>query len=37
LPYQCPEDLLNRIFWRAIKGPNTPYPDWAVKVVEDDD
>jgi DNA-binding beta-propeller fold protein YncE len=34
---QCPEDLFNHILWRAIKGPQTPYPDWAVKVVEDDD
>jgi DNA-binding beta-propeller fold protein YncE len=34
---QCPEDLFNRILWRAIKGPQTPYPDWAVKVVADDD
>src|SRR5262249_14138903 len=23
---QCPEDLFNHILWRAIKGPNTPYP-----------
>jgi len=34
---QCPEDLFNHILWRAIKGPQTPYPDWAVKVVDDDD
>jgi hypothetical protein len=34
---QCPEDLLNRILWRATKGPQTPYPVWAVKAVEDDD
>ncbi|HXR03221.1 MAG TPA: alkaline phosphatase family protein, partial [Verrucomicrobiae bacterium] len=33
---QCPEDLLNRILWRATKGPRTPYPAWAVKVVDDD-
>ena len=33
---QCPEDLLNRILWRAAKGPQTPYPEWAVKVVDDD-
>ena len=33
---QCPEDLLNRILWRAAKGPQTPYPVWAVKVVDDD-
>jgi YVTN family beta-propeller protein len=35
-PDQCPEDLLNRILWRAMKGPQTPYPEWAVKVVDDD-
>lgn len=34
---KAPEDVLNRILWRAIKGPQTPYPDWAVSVVEDDD
>ena len=33
---QCPEDLFNHILWRAAKG-STPYPDWAVKVVNDDD
>ena len=33
---QCPEDLFNRILWRAVKGPQTPYPEWAVKVVDDD-
>jgi len=33
---QCPEDLLNRILWRAAKGPQTPYPAWAVKMVDDD-
>jgi hypothetical protein len=34
---QCPEDVLNRILWRAMKGPDAPYPEWAVKAVEDDD
>ena len=33
---QCPEDLFNHILWRAMKGPQTPYPAWAVKVVNDD-
>ena len=33
---QCPEDLLNHILWRATKGSQTPYPDWAVKRVDDD-
>ena len=34
---QCPEDVFNRILWRAVKGPQIPYPLWAVKVVNDDD
>ena len=33
---QCPEDLFNRILWDATKGPQTPYPLWAVKSVDDD-
>jgi YVTN family beta-propeller protein len=33
----CPEDTLNRIIWHAMKGSSTPYPTWAVKLVEDDD
>ena len=33
---QCPDDVLNRILWRAAKGSGVPYPDWAVKVVDDD-
>ncbi len=27
---RCPEDLLNRIIWRAMKGPSAPYPAWAI-------
>ena len=35
---RCPEDLVNRILWRAMKGPDAPYPQWAtVKAVGDDD
>jgi len=34
-PDQCPEDLLNRILWRATMG-RQPYPEWAVKAVDDD-
>ncbi len=34
---QCPEDLFNRILWHAMKGSQTPYPDWAVKTGDDDD
>ncbi len=36
-PDRCPEDLLNRILWRAMKGHDAPYPEWAVRSVEDDD
>ncbi len=34
---KCPEDVLNRIIWHAVKGSQTPYPAWAVTRVEDDD
>jgi len=34
---QCPEDLLNRILWRAMKGSQAPYPQWAITPHEDDD
>ena len=34
---KCPEDLLNQILWRAMKGTQVPYPMWAVKADEDDD
>ena len=26
----CPEDVLNRILWHAVKGSAAPYPGWAV-------
>jgi YVTN family beta-propeller protein len=29
---RCPEDVLNRILWRAMKGTREPYPQWAVMV-----
>ncbi|UCD51276.1 MAG: bifunctional YncE family protein/alkaline phosphatase family protein [Phycisphaerales bacterium] len=35
---RCPEDVLNRILWRAMKGPHQPYPQWAVMAdVEEDE
>jgi YVTN family beta-propeller protein len=34
---QCPADLLAHILWRAMKGAQTPYPDWAATRVEEDD
>jgi hypothetical protein len=35
-PDQCPEDTLNRILWRAMKGPRAAYPAWAVQTIDDD-
>jgi hypothetical protein len=34
---RAPEDALNRILWRAMKGTREPYPEWAVTLVADDD
>jgi len=34
-PDQCPEDVLNRILWRATMGTK-PYPEWAMKIVDED-
>jgi YVTN family beta-propeller protein len=33
----CPEDVFNRILWTAMKGPNEPYPIWAISLVKDED
>ncbi|MGN6547356.1 MAG: alkaline phosphatase family protein, partial [Aureliella sp.] len=30
---KAPEDTLNRILWRAMKGSSVPYPEWAVAQV----
>jgi YVTN family beta-propeller protein len=27
---RAPEDVLNRIIWRSMKGSKVPYPEWAV-------
>jgi len=35
-PDLCPEDLLNRILWHAMKGSDAPYPAWAITAVDDD-
>jgi len=35
-PDKCDEDQLNRILWYAMKR-NAPYPEWAIKLAEDDD
>ena len=34
---RCPEDVLNRILWHAMKGPLEPYPQWAVVADPDED
>ncbi|HEX5052563.1 MAG TPA: alkaline phosphatase family protein [Planctomycetota bacterium] len=34
---RAPEDVLNRILWRAMRGSAAPYPEWAVTAVADDD
>ena len=34
---QAPEDRLNRILWRAMKGSRVPYPEWAVTPGADED
>jgi hypothetical protein len=36
-PDRCPEDLLNRILWHAMKGAHTPYPSWAITPHPEDD
>lgn len=33
---KAPEDVLNRILWRAMKGTAIPYPEWAVTAADDD-
>jgi DNA-binding beta-propeller fold protein YncE len=34
---RAPEDTLNRILWRAMRGSAEPYPEWAVAPCADDD
>jgi hypothetical protein len=35
---KAPEDVLNRILWRSVRGSRIPYPEWAISArVEDDD
>ena len=36
-PDRCPEQVLNRILWHAMKGSSAPYPEWAITVVDDVD
>lgn len=32
----CPEDVLNRILWHAMKGRAAPYPTWAITAGAED-
>ncbi len=34
---RAPEDVLNRILWRAMKGTAIPYPEWAAGVQDEDE
>lgn len=36
---RAPEDTLNRVLWRAMRGTREPYPEWAITVRggQDDD
>jgi DNA-binding beta-propeller fold protein YncE len=34
---RAPEDVLNRILWRAMRGSQTPYPEWAVTHIDEDE
>ena len=36
-PDAIEEGALNRILWHAMRGPDAPFPHWAVTTVEDDD
>jgi hypothetical protein len=33
---RAPEDELNRILWRAMRGPAEPYPVWATTALDED-
>ena len=37
VPDKAPEDTLNRILWRAARGENVPYPEWAITPTVDND
>jgi DNA-binding beta-propeller fold protein YncE len=35
---RAPEDVLNRILWRSVRGSRIPYPEWAITLhAEDED
>ena len=33
---RCPEDVLNRILWHALRGSQAAFPEWAVRRQADD-
>ncbi|HJQ79883.1 MAG TPA: alkaline phosphatase family protein, partial [Lacipirellulaceae bacterium] len=33
---KAPEDVLNRILWRSMRGSREPYPEWAISADSDD-
>lgn len=33
----CPEEVLNRILWHAMKGSSAPYPQWATTAMAKDE
>jgi hypothetical protein len=34
---KAPEDVLNQILWRAMKGTEIPYPRWAISEYEEEE
>lgn len=34
---KAPEDVLNQILWRAMRGSRSPYPEWAISAVQEED
>jgi DNA-binding beta-propeller fold protein YncE len=34
---RAPEDVLNRILWRSVRGSQEPYPEWAITVGAEED
>ena len=34
---RAPEDELNRILWRAVKGTSEPYPEWAAGAEDEEE
>jgi hypothetical protein len=34
---RAPEDVLNRILWRAMRGSKIAYPEWAISAYEEEE